>query len=408
MKLLFTKRGYSPVGGSESLCYQFATRLARRGHDVRVVCAWPTEKEAVRYPVERYAPRDLDDHRVFTDEHGVEVVQVRPRGGIFGMAADATTLVDLMRGDILARYAEDRELIHNVGREYLGSSLDVARELDVPIVLTPLAHPGQFHGGDGPMDLARYRKAAAITTMTDWERSWYIGNGVAGERVITTGMGPNAVRSGDGGAWRERRGIPKDAPVVLYVGRKERYKGYIQLLDSAELVWATHPETRYVFIGIAGFYSTFIDDFVRYTDDRIIHIEGASGEEKSAALDACDLFAMPSQHETFGLGYLEAWLHRKPVIGCDIPPMREVIGEHGLLVPQRPVELAAAIVRLIEDPALRRAMGEGGQAKVLEQWDWDRVMDRVESAYERALAGAPVHDEVAATATLVEEAAAIA
>lgn len=385
MKILFTKRGYSPVGGSESLCYQFATRLAGRGHDVRVLCAWPNEKEEERYPIDGYGPVVRDDHRVFRDEHGVEVVQVRPRGGILGGAADATTLVDLMRPEVLRDNVRDRQIIHNVGREYLGSSLDVAEEVDLPAVLTPLAHPGQFHGGDSPTDLARYRRASAITTMTDWERDWYIGQGIAPGRVVTTGMGPNAVRSADGRAWRRSSGIPADAPIVLYIGRKERYKGYIQLLDATELVWRRHPETRFVFIGIAGFYSTFFDDFVRYTDERIIRLEGASGEVKSAALDACDVFAMPSRHETFGLGYLEAWLHRKPVIGCDIPPMREVIGEHGLLVPQRPAELAEAICRLIEDPALRRAMGEGGQAKVVARWDWDRVIDHVEAAYGRAL-----------------------
>lgn len=407
MKILFTKRGYSPVGGSESLCYQFATRLARRGHDVRVVCAWPTDKEEERYPVEAYAPVVRDDHRLLTDEHGVEVVQVRPRGGLFGSAADATTLVDLMRADVLEEYAGDREIIHNVGREYMGTSFEVSEDLGVPIVLTPLAHPGQFHGGDGPSDLARYRRASAITTMTDWERSWYIRHAVAPSRVFATGMGPNATRSGGGPAWRRRRHIPEGAPIVLYIGRKERYKGYIQLLDSAELVWARHPETRYVFIGIAGFYSTFFDDFVRYTDDRIVRIEGASGEEKSDALDACDVFAMPSRHETFGLGYLEAWLHHKPVIACDIPPMREVIGEHGLLVPQRPADLADAIVRLVEDPALRRRMGDGGHAKVLDRWDWDRVMDRVESAYERALADAP-DDALRGVSAFADEAAALA
>jgi len=407
MKILFTKRGYSPVGGSESLCYQFATRLARRGHDVRVVCAWPTDKEEERYPAGQYAPVVRDDHRIFTDEFGVEIVQVRPRGGLLGMAADATTLVDLMRPEVLERYAEDRELIHNVGREYMGSSFEVADDLDLPIVLTPLAHPGQFHGGDGPSELTRYRRASAITTMTDWERGWYIQHAVAPSRVFPTGMGPNATRSGDGRAWRRSRRIPADAPIVLYLGRKERYKGYIQLLDSAELVWARHPETRYVFIGIGGFYSTFFDDFVRYTDDRIVHIEGASGEEKSAALDACDVFAMPSRHETFGLGYLEAWLHRKPVIGCDIPPMREVIGVDGLLVPQRPTELADAIVRLVEDPELRGAMGDSGHAKVLERWDWERVVDRVEAAYGRALADAP-DEATEAMSAFAGEAAALA
>src|SRR5207237_10087273 len=66
MKLLFTKRAYARVGGSESLAYQFATRLAARGHDVRVVCA-----------------QAFDDRRVFTSEK-VEVVQVTPRGGFLG------------------------------------------------------------------------------------------------------------------------------------------------------------------------------------------------------------------------------------------------------------------------------------------------------------------------------------
>ncbi|CAN5149839.1 hypothetical protein BH18CHL2_BH18CHL2_11000 [soil metagenome] len=396
MKILFTKRGYSPVGGSESLSYQFATRLAARGHDVRVVCAWPTDREEERYPAAPFAPRVHDDHRVFVDA-GVQVVQVRPRGGFLGVAADATTLLDLLRADVLERYAADRELIHNVGREYLGSSLDIAEELDIPIVLTPLAHPGQFHGGDGPADFARYRRASAVTTMTEWERRWYIEHALEPSRVVTTGMGPNAVRSGDGKEWRRVRGIPQDAPIVLYIGRKERYKGFIQLLDASERVWRTHPETRFVFIGIQGFYSTFFDEFVRYTDERIVEIEGAAADEKSAALDACDVFAMPSRHETFGLGYLEAWLHHKPVIACDIPPVREVVGDDGLLVRQHGDDVARAITQLIDDPAERARMGRAGHAKVHERWGWDKVIDRVEAAYDRALAF-PAPEEAAALA----------
>jgi glycosyltransferase involved in cell wall biosynthesis len=372
MKILFTKRAYARVGGSESLAYQFATRLAARGHDVRVVCA-----------------QAFDDRRTFTSE-GVEVVQVKPRGGFLGSVADASTLVDLMRTDVLEWYAEDREVIHNVGREYLDSSLEVAETLGIPIVLTPLAHQGQFHGGDTSSDFARYSRADAITTMTEWEKGWFASEGIDATRIVTTGMGPNAVRSRDGLAFRAAHGIPADAPLVLYIGRKERYKGYIHLLDAAEPVWRRHPEARFVFIGIPGFYSSFFDEFARYADERIVDIERASGAEKSAALDACDVFAMPSLHETFGIGYLEAWLHERPVVGGDIPPLREVIahGVDGLCVRQRADDVASAILRLLDDPALRTAMGQAGSVKLREKWDWERVIDRVEEAYGRALAHA--------------------
>ena len=370
MKVLFTKRAYARVGGSESLAYQFATRLAARGHEVRVVCA-----------------QAFDDRRVF-DDQGVEVVQVKPRGGFLGLAADATLLVDLMRTDVLEWYAEDRDIIHNIGREYLDSSLEVAESLGVSIVLTPLAHPGQLHGGDTPSDFARYRRADAVTTMTDWERGWFAENGVDPARIVTTGMGPNAIRSRDGLAFRSAHGIPERAPLVLYIGRKERYKGYIHLLDAAELIWRHHSDTRFVFIGIPGFYSSFFDEFARYADERIVDIERASGVEKSAALDACDVFAMPSLHETFGLGYLEAWLHERPVVGGDIPPLREVIehGVDGFCVRQRADDVASAILRLLDDAALRVSMGRAGAAKLRERWDWERVVDRVEEAYARALA----------------------
>ena len=371
MKILFTKRTFAPMGGSESLAYQFATRLAQRGHDVRVVCG-----------------QAFDDRARFV-ANGVDVVQVKPPGGLFGLIADASTLVDLMRIEELERYADDRDVIHNVGREYLDSSLLAAMRLDIPIVLTPLAHPGQFHGGDTPADFERYRRATVITTMTDWERGWYALHGIDPYRIVTTGMGPNASRSGDGAGFRARHRIPPSAPIVLYIGRRERYKGFIHLLDAAESVWQRHPETRFVFIGVPGFYGAVIDEFARYPDDRIIELEKASSEEKSAALDACSIYAMPSIHETFGIGYLEAWLHERPVIGGDIPPLREVIdhGNDGVVVRQNVDDIAAMITMLLDDPALRQRMGKAGAAKLAQRWDWESVIARVESAYERAVSG---------------------
>ena len=71
-------------------------------------------------------------------------------------------------------------------------------------------------------------------------------------------------------------------------------------------------------------------------------------------------------------------------------------GADGLLVRQRAGDVAAAILRLLDDPALRAAMGLAGAAKLAERWDWDRVMDRVEAAYALALGAETSADEALA------------
>lgn len=385
MRILFIKRLFGPVGGSESLTYSLATGLAARGHDVRVACCWPPRNEN-RYRPERAKPVVREGHRVFWD-HGVEVIQIRPRGGLLGSALDWTTLVDLMPADLLDAYAADRDIVHNVCREYLESAAAAARRARAAFVLTPIPHPGQFHGGDTPTDLAHYRSADAITAMTEWERRWYARHRIDITRVVTTGLSHATRPQGGGADFRRRHGIPPDAPIVLFIGRKERYKGYIQILDATDEVWRHFPDARFVFIGIQGWYSTFIDDFERYRDERIVDIEYAPAELKGAALDACDVFCMPSQYESFGIAYLEAWSYGKPVVACDIPVCREVVsdGVDGILVPQRAHRVAEAILRLLRDGELRASMGRAGQAK-LHRYTWERALERTEEAYRLALA----------------------
>lgn len=381
------KRLYEPIGGSESLTYHLATGLAARGHDVRVACMWPPGVER-RYHVERLHPVKHDGYRVFVDK-GVEVVQVRPRGGLLGAAVDWTALLDLMRMDVLEAYGSDRDIVHNVCRESVESCIELAQRSGAALVQTPLVHPGQFHGGDTQADIRNLLEADAITAMTEWERRWYARHGVDITRVVATGLGSTSqpTAPGAGAEFRRRHRIPKDAPLILFIGRKERYKGYIQLLDATELVWREFPEARFVFIGIQGWYSTFVDDFARYRDERILDFENASAEVKRAALDACDAFAMPSSHESFGIPFLEAWSFEKPVIAGDIPTSREIVthGVDGLCVPQKGEAIAAAVLELLRDPALARRMGRAGSAKVA-HYTWERTLDLTEEAYRGALA----------------------
>jgi glycosyltransferase involved in cell wall biosynthesis len=117
---------------------------------------------------------------------------------------------------------------------------------------------------------------------------------------------------------------------------------------------------------------------------RIVRITEFPDHEKASIYDAFDVFALPSASESFGIVYLEAWLCGKPVIGARIGSTQSVIceGTDGLLVePENALDIARAIIDLLSNPDKRERLGKNGQAKILAQFTWDKVTDKVEEIY---------------------------
>jgi glycosyltransferase involved in cell wall biosynthesis len=73
----------------------------------------------------------------------------------------------------------------------------------------------------------------------------------------------------------------------------------------------------------------------------------------------------------------------KPVIGCNIPAVSELIedGVNGYLVAQQPVEIADSIIRLLTEPNLANSMGAAGKKKVEERYTWQKLAMLTERAY---------------------------
>ena len=91
--------------------------------------------------------------------------------------------------------------------------------------------------------------------------------------------------------------------------------------------------------------------------------------------------------EGFGLTYLEANAYGKPVVGTLDCGAEDAIddGDNGYLVPQRdPNAVAEALLRLLDDPAAARAMGERGRQRALSR-DWSHVVDEYLAIYDRVL-----------------------
>jgi glycosyltransferase involved in cell wall biosynthesis len=169
-----------------------------------------------------------------------------------------------------------------------------------------------------------------------------------------------------------------DRATVLFVGRKERYKGYDALRGAAPIVWRARSDARFVVIGQRRFLGPPPLRDPRWREPGVV-----SEAEKAEAYARATIFAMPSDHETFGHAYVEAWAAGRPVIAGDIAPLREVVREgiDGLHARNEPRAVAAAILALLADPAHARRMGAAGRERVAERWTWSRIAERTEAVY---------------------------
>ena len=366
MRVVIAKKLLSAVGGSEAQARALAGALRRRGAEVTLVGLRPAwRRPGIPDTVYRAGPGS-----VRTELDGIPCVFVPARGGRLGAAIDGllpTALPDTAR---LAQAIAGAELVHSLAREWAAPLERLARAAGSAFVETPLVHPGQAWSGDGARDVARYRRADAVLALTAWEAGWYRAHGVL--QAYVTGVGP---------ILGPLPALTRDAATILFVGRKERYKGYDALMAAAPLIWARRPQARFVAIGQPRFRAPRPPRDERWQERGV-----TTEEEKAAAYARATIFAMPSDHETFGHTYLEAWSAGLPVIAGDIPPLREIVreGVDGLHAENEPGSIARAILSLLDDPARARAMGAAGRERARE-WSWERVAERTLEAYAKAL-----------------------
>ena len=159
--------------------------------------------------------------------------------------------------------------------------------------------------------------------------------------------------------------------VILTVGRwqaNERYKGMDTLIKALPRLLARWPELQLLAVG-DGDDRPWLEDLAEKNGvNRHVHfLSGLSLAELAACYDACEMFALPSRGEGFGLVYLEAMAHSKPVIGGAHGGAPEVIedGVTGYLVPHGDAaQLATSIETLLSDPAMAQKMGGRGRQRV--------------------------------------------
>lgn len=380
---LVTTYFHPVLGGAETAARRLAAFLVRRGHDVSVITtltdpALPRRDTIDGARVDRAGPpKPRASARKWT-------IVPRIAAELWYRRADYDVIcvVDY-RGvglpAILAGRAAGRPVAIQAQTEGVLSGSHLGALLRV--VSWPVRRAYTF--ADAFACISKGIKTEAIAAGVDPDRVHYLPNTVDTDRFHPAEPGERDRR-------RAELGWPVDRPLGIFVGRLSREKGIVDLLRAWERVAA--PATLVV-VG-PGMPGHPWDESVRAREigtspalrDRVI-FHGAT-TDPAPLYRAADFAVVPSHWESFGLSAAEAMASGLPVVACDVGGLADYIvdGANGLLVgAQDPPALAAAIQRLIDDPALRARLAAAARETAM-QFDERVVLERFGALLDR-LAG---------------------
>ena len=244
-------------------------------------------------------------------------------------------------------------------------------------------------------------RADGIIGVSDWVGERVRGYGVRPERLFTVhnGIDPEYwdPAAADGSRIRREFEIAGDTPLLAIVGGLRPWKGQDQLLAALGRVAVTHRNFKLLVVGAEDMpvsRGTITDELRRIVADAGLDhhvVFTGSRPDVREILAAADIFAMPTYEDPCPLAFLEAMAMRTPIVAIRSGGVPEIVdnGRTALLSPAHDSGwLADNIIRLLDDPARRRAMGERGRRRILDSFTATAMADGVERVY-RTLAGEP-------------------
>ena len=272
---------------------------------------------------------------------------------------------------------------------------ELLRRSGVPIAFT--AHnllPHDVRPNDAERYGRLYRAADALIvhggrTADALAERW----GIPRERIVVAPHGPlleDEPELGRGAA-RRRLGLQPDAPLVLFAGLIEPYKGLDDLIAAFVSLAHSHPEARLVIAGkpnvpLAAVRAGLAQHGL--AEQTILDARFLPQSELAAYLCAADVVALPYREATSSGLLLAARRFGRPVVATAVGDLAELVvdGVSGRVVPPRdPDALAAALDDLVSNPTLAERLGAAGKRAAFEQGGWDLAARRTLGAYRSAM-----------------------
>ncbi len=373
MNLLHLYKDYSPVkGGIENHIKTLAEAQTARGHTVSVLVT------------------SQDGHTHTELLNGVRVIFAARQATL------SSTPISLALPGLLAHERPDiahlqfpypwGELAHLIAGRARHTVItyhsDIVRQKYLRLLYAPF------------MQTVLQRAEALIATSPNYIRSSPVLSRWRSKcHVVPLGIDPARFLNVDERVtWQTRvellAGAPADTLLLLSVGLLRYYKGLTFLLQALPAA----PRTRLAIVG-AGPMEAELKALTSALNlnDRVRFLGAISEEALPAHYTACDIFVFPSveRSEAYGLVQLEAMFAGKPIVATELGTGTSFItqdGVTGLVAPPRqPGQLAAALNRLIANPALRAQLGAAGRERALREFTAEMMVERMETIYQHVL-----------------------
>ncbi len=235
------------------------------------------------------------------------------------------------------------------------------------------------------------QKADRVIAVSKYTKHLATTFGVPVSQITRINHGTNArvKRDLDVSSIKESYGLT-GKKILLSVSRlEELYKGHDYVIKSLPLIKAKVPEAHYVIVG-EGWLNSYYQKLAENLGviDDISFVGRVPDKELKEWYQICDVFVMVSRDSTidggaegFGIVYLEANAYGKPIVGGRAGGVPDAIIDNvtGLLVnPENEMEIAEAIVKLLNNPEFAKKLGEQGRKRVLQDLSWHKVGEKVE------------------------------
>lgn len=186
---------------------------------------------------------------------------------------------------------------------------------------------------------------------------------------------------------KQQLNIPTNQLVLLSIGHLGEIKGHQDTIKALAIL--VNDNTQ-IHLYIAGDGSSAEKEQLTHLINtlNLNHYVTLLGQINNTAqwLTVCDVFVQPSIEEAFGLVFIEAGAHAKPVVATAVGGIKEIINEQTgyLVTPNNPAQLANALEKLINSPELRRTLGEQAYKRIQTHFSINSMIDNYLTIFEQA------------------------